>query len=119
MVTQASTPVKQTGHPGITWHGNISLEQRETMIREAAYYRFIHRGYDPGHDLEDWLAAEADVERGGPEEEPVERPELEMQQSGVHGAAGDDELKHITKQHPRKGIPQVESIEPQDAPPKE
>lgn len=119
MARQASTPVKQSGHPDITWHGNISLEQRETMIREAAYYRYQQRGYAPGGDLEDWLVAEADVERGGPEEGLVERPALEMQQSSVHGAAGDDELKHIIKQHPQKGIPQIESMEPQEAPPKE
>jgi hypothetical protein len=42
-----------------------------------------------------------------------------MQQSCVHGAAMDDELKRIVRQHPQKGIPQIESIEPQEAPPKE
>lgn len=119
MTRQASTPVSQSGRPDITWHGSISLEQRENMIREAAYFRAMQRGYTPGHDLEDWLAAEAEVERGGPVEELVEPSTLEMQQSGVHGAAGDDELKRITKQHPRKGIPQIDSIEPQEAPLKE
>lgn len=86
------------------------------MIREAAYYRYAQRGYALGHDLDDWLAAEADLERGG---EPAELPELELQQSSAHGAAEDEELKRIIKQHPRKGIPQIESIEPEEAPLKE
>jgi hypothetical protein len=31
------------------------------MISEAAYYRAEHRGFDPGHELEDWFAAEAQI----------------------------------------------------------
>lgn len=31
------------------------------MVAEAAYYRAEHRGFEPGHELEDWLAAEADI----------------------------------------------------------
>ena len=33
--------------------------QREEWIRVAAYYRAERRGFTPGHDLEDWYAAEA------------------------------------------------------------
>lgn len=29
------------------------------MIAEAAYYRAQRRGFAPGHELEDWLQAEA------------------------------------------------------------
>jgi hypothetical protein len=32
---------------------------REEWIRVAAYYRAERRGFAPGHDLEDWFAAEA------------------------------------------------------------
>jgi hypothetical protein len=32
---------------------------REEWIRVAAYYRAERRGFQPGHDLEDWFAAEA------------------------------------------------------------
>jgi hypothetical protein len=39
-----------------------------------------------------------------------------MQQSGVHGARKDDELKRTVKQHPQKAIPQIESVEPEKAP---
>ena len=35
---------------------------RHGMIQEAAYFRALSRGFAPGHELEDWLAAEAEVE---------------------------------------------------------
>jgi len=115
MNRQSKTPVTQRDNPDITWHGSFSLEQRDAMIREAAYYRYEQRGYGDGHDIEDWLAAEAGLDRGAPA--PAESlVENEVQQSGAYGAAEDDELKRILKQHPNKAIPQVESIEPQDAP---
>ena len=37
--------------------------ERRRMIAEAAYYLAERRGCEPGHDLEDWLAAEAEVDR--------------------------------------------------------
>ena len=37
-------------------------EAREEMIRVAAYYRAEKRGFVPGMELSDWLAAEADIE---------------------------------------------------------
>lgn len=40
----------------------ISEEARRAMISEAAYLRSERRGFVPGHDLEDWLAAEAEVD---------------------------------------------------------
>lgn len=33
----------------------------ETSIAVAAYYRAERRGFAPGHELEDWLAAEAEI----------------------------------------------------------
>jgi hypothetical protein len=35
--------------------------QREHMIAVAAYYRAQRRNFDPGHELEDWLEAEAEL----------------------------------------------------------
>jgi hypothetical protein len=35
---------------------------REQLIIEAAYHRAEARGFEPGHELEDWLAAEAEVD---------------------------------------------------------
>jgi len=40
----------------------IEPEQREAMIAEAAYYRAEHRGFDSGHEFEDWIAAEAEID---------------------------------------------------------
>ena len=31
------------------------------LIAVAAYYRALSRGFDPGHELEDWLAAENEI----------------------------------------------------------
>jgi len=112
------TAVKRRGNPDIARRAGFSSEQREAMIREAAYFRYIRRGYAHGHDLEDWLAAEADVESGSAGR-PEERPELEVQQGSVHGAARDDGLKRIIRRHPQKAILQLESVEPKEAPFKE
>ena len=40
----------------------VEPEQRCSMIAEAAYYRAEHRGFDPGHELEDWVAAEREID---------------------------------------------------------
>jgi hypothetical protein len=36
---------------------------REVLIAELAYFRALGRGFEPGHELEDWLAAEAEFEK--------------------------------------------------------
>jgi hypothetical protein len=53
-----------------------------------------------------------------PEPTP-EAPEAEVQQSNVRSPAKHDRLSRIIKQHPRRDIPLVESVEPAEAPPKE
>jgi len=118
MAKQTRTPLDPQNDPDITWRGAFSLEQREAMIRDAAYFHYARRGYATGHELEDWLAAEAEIERGMAESEEFP-PDTVVQQSGVHGAGKDDELKRIVRQHPQKGIPQIEGIEPENAPFKE
>ena len=35
--------------------------RRRALIAEAAYYRAERRGFAPGHELEDWLQAEAEL----------------------------------------------------------
>ncbi|HWM69710.1 MAG TPA: DUF2934 domain-containing protein [Steroidobacteraceae bacterium] len=35
---------------------------RERMVKEAAYFHFLHRGCGPGRELEDWGAAEREVD---------------------------------------------------------
>ena len=34
-----------------------------SLIAERAYYRAERRGFTPGHELDDWLAAEREVTR--------------------------------------------------------
>lgn len=35
--------------------------EHHTVIAEAAYFRAQRRGFEPGHELEDWLAAELEI----------------------------------------------------------
>jgi hypothetical protein len=35
---------------------------RAPMIRRAAYLRSLNRGFQPGKELEDWVAAEQEIE---------------------------------------------------------
>ena len=35
---------------------------RLRKIREAAYFKAEHRGFAPGHELDDWLEAEDEVD---------------------------------------------------------
>ena len=41
----------------------VSEEERRGMIARAAYFRAERRHFAPGHELEDWVAAEAEVDR--------------------------------------------------------
>lgn len=43
--------------------GPASNEERARLIAEAAYFRAQARGFAPGHELEDWLQAEAEIDR--------------------------------------------------------
>lgn len=119
-MTNKTSP--QRGRAGLPQAGAISPETRQHMIGEAAYYRYVHRGFAPGHDIDDWLEAEADFERTSQIRQPPEpamNPEFEVQQSGARGPAADDALKRSIKQHPRRDISRIESIEPDEAPLKE
>jgi hypothetical protein len=40
-------------------------ESREARIAEAAYWRAERRGFVPGQELDDWLAAEREVDSDG------------------------------------------------------
>jgi DNA anti-recombination protein RmuC len=41
---------------------SVSSEQRRQMVAEAAYYRAEHNGFS-GDSIEDWLAAEEEIDR--------------------------------------------------------
>jgi hypothetical protein len=40
----------------------VSENERREMIAVEAYLRAERRGFEPGHEAEDWSAAEADVD---------------------------------------------------------
>lgn len=50
------------GSPAIAGQISAGLEDRHDMIATAAYYRAEQRGFHSGHEMEDWLAAEAEVD---------------------------------------------------------
>ena len=53
-----STPPKARPVPP----GLIDQDLRRGLIAQAAYYRAERRGFEPGHEAEDWLAAESEVD---------------------------------------------------------
>jgi hypothetical protein len=44
--------------------GGIPPQEMRRRIEIAAYYKAQERGFAPGHELDDWIAAEAEVRRG-------------------------------------------------------
>ena len=40
----------------------VDARERLRMIEQAAYYRAEHRGFETGHEVEDWLAAEREID---------------------------------------------------------
>jgi hypothetical protein len=42
---------------------DLTSEQLQRMVAEAAYYIALRRGFVGGNPVEDWLAAEAEVKR--------------------------------------------------------
>lgn len=60
----AAEPAK--GHSRYSFIAQTILERdvRHELIAEAAYFRAEQRGFEPGHELEDWLAAESEVDTG-------------------------------------------------------
>jgi hypothetical protein len=43
--------------------GRICAEERHALIERAAYGLAEARGFSPGEELDDWLAAEAAIDR--------------------------------------------------------
>jgi hypothetical protein len=60
----ARKPAPRTAKPSAfndTARAEISADELRQLISEAAYYRAKQRGFAPGHELEDWVQAEAEV----------------------------------------------------------
>jgi hypothetical protein len=69
--TPGSPPVKpraprkaaaQTIKSAVSFSSFVGPERRTALIAEAAYFRAEKRGFAPGHETEDWLAAESEVD---------------------------------------------------------
>jgi hypothetical protein len=50
------------GGSGHTYPASSLMDQRKRRIREAAYFKAERRGFAPGHDLDDWIEAEQEVD---------------------------------------------------------
>jgi hypothetical protein len=57
-----SSDVIQTGaSSGGGMRSEMSPEEIYKLIQEAAYYKAKARGFAPGHEVQDWIEAEAEV----------------------------------------------------------
>lgn len=56
------TDKPQTTNTGSSMQIDVSLEERHALICKAAYLRAEQRGFAPGSELEDWIAAEAEID---------------------------------------------------------
>ncbi|MGC1458967.1 MAG: DUF2934 domain-containing protein [Steroidobacteraceae bacterium] len=52
-----------TSRPAALWFDDPcdQAAYRQAEIAKAAYFRAQHRGFAPGHELEDWLVAEKEA----------------------------------------------------------
>ena len=59
------TLARPTGNTGVSAAAvrvlSDSSAERHAVIAEAAYYIAEQRGFEPGHELEDWLCAEREI----------------------------------------------------------
>ena len=46
----------------VSWTNFVGPEQRDALIAEAAFFRSEKRGFAPGYEVEDWLAAESEID---------------------------------------------------------
>ena len=49
--------------PATTARADATAADIRQLIEEAAYYKAEQRGFAPGHELDDWIAAEVEVRR--------------------------------------------------------
>jgi Protein of unknown function (DUF2934) len=65
-VTEKTPSPTTRGRKSAVWsppaRAKLTPERRHALIAESAYLRAERRGFAPGHETEDWLAAEAEVD---------------------------------------------------------
>jgi hypothetical protein len=64
IVGKATTkPARTAAHKS---ESDPTVEEWMSRVATAAYYKAESRGFEPGHELEDWVAAEMEAESCGP-----------------------------------------------------
>jgi Protein of unknown function (DUF2934) len=69
------------GGPGMTPHSASLPADRADRIGRRAFEIARQRGFAPGHELDDWLQAEREVEAGAPRNTPPDNPFDEVRTS--------------------------------------
>ena len=62
---QLTKPNNKTNNSKPNTSGNAQIEWDEelhALIEERAYFKYQARGYEPGHEIQDWVDAEAEIE---------------------------------------------------------
>ena len=63
LIPQAEMPRSPQSAEKVTlFTSAVRPQNRDELIGTAAYYHAERRGFEPGHELDDWLAAERDVD---------------------------------------------------------
>jgi hypothetical protein len=45
----------------VTYSGGVDLDEFREMVAVNAYYRAEKRGFEPGHEMDDWFEAEQKI----------------------------------------------------------
>jgi hypothetical protein len=53
--SEKKQPIAVSGIQSSSTENKVDITQR---IAESAYYKAMERGFEPGYEMEDWLAAE-------------------------------------------------------------
>jgi len=70
---------------------NVSPDERHRMIEQVAYFRAQQRGFNSGDPVEDWLAAEREINRmlPNPQQQKQELAAYQKLREGVSNILGD------------------------------
>jgi hypothetical protein len=119
MATKHGAAPGQPDHAGRADRSDSGPSERHRLIQEAAYSLYERGGFVHGHDMDDWLAAEAYVDgllsQGRPRT-AAPRTQQELQQSAPRSVARGAVLERISRQHPLRDPAQSEGMDALDAP---
>lgn len=59
---RATRPAAAKPRPKVAKSGSVASEERTRLVAEAAYFKAAQRGFAGGGELEDWIAAEAEID---------------------------------------------------------